>query len=298
MSSTPEPRVPHTHAAIDGSPLAIICGGGSLPFAVADAAAKRGRRPVLFALRGAADPQRVAAYPHHWGFPGQFGRFCRAARAEGCRDVVLIGNLVRPTVWQIRPDFKTLRLLPRLIKLFRGGDNHLLSGIAEIFQEHGFRLLGAHEVAPELLMPVGALGRCQPTPRDRSDIARGLAFLHATGPFDVGQAVVVADQRILTVEAAEGTDEMLARLAELRRKGRIRAPAGVGVLVKAPKPGQDRRVDLPSIGPSTIEGAARAGLAGVAVVAGSAIVAEAERIGASADQARIFVIGVGADGSV
>ena len=144
------------------SPLAVICGGGTLPFAVADAVGKRGRRVVLFAIRGWADPERVAAYPHHWASFGQFGWFCRVAQREGCRDVVLIGSVVRPAIWQIRPDFKTLRLLPRIFGLLRGGDDRLLKGVAAIFEEHGFRLVGAHEIAPDILMPEGPLGRERP----------------------------------------------------------------------------------------------------------------------------------------
>jgi DUF1009 family protein len=112
------------------------------------------------------------------------------------------------------------------------------------------------------------------------------------GPFDVGQAVVVADNRVLAVEAADGTDAMLAHVAELRRSGRIPTPLRRGVLVKAPKPGQDRRIDLPSIGPRTLENAARAGLGGVAVVAGSTVVADPERMPAAADGAGLFVVGV------
>ena len=233
----------------NGSPVAIVCGGGSLPFAVADAAKQRGHRVVLFALRGWADAQRVANYSHYWIRPGQLGRFRRLARRAGCRDVVFIGSLVRPTLAQLWPDYGTIVLVPRLITLFRGGDDHLLSGAADIFEEHGFRLIGAHEIAPEILMPQGRFGAGAPNERDKEDIACGLAFLRATGPFDVGQAVVVADKRVLAVEAAEGTDAMLAHLADLRGSGRIRSLAGVGVLIKAPKPGQDRRVDLPSIGP-------------------------------------------------
>ena len=275
----------------DNGPLAVICGGGALPFAVADAVGKRGRRVVLFAIRGWADPQRVAAYPHHWASFGQFGWFCRVAQREGCRDVVLIGSVVRPAIWKIRPDFKTLRLLPRIVGLLRGGDNRLLKGVAAIFEEHGFRLVGAHEIAPDILMPEGLLGRERPTAGDQADIATALALLEATSPFDVGQAVVVADTRVLAIEAAEGTDRMLARIAELRQGGRI-ADARRGVLVKAAKRGQDRRVDLPSIGPRTVEGAARAGLAGIAVVSGSTIIAEAGLTGAAADRERIFVIGV------
>ena len=274
----------------DDGALAIICGGGTLPFAVADAVTKYGRRVVLFAIRGWADPKRVVDYPHYWAALGQFGAFCRLARREGCQDVVLIGSMVRPAIWQIRPDLKTLRLLPRIFGIFRGGDDYLLKGVAAIFEEHGFRLLGAHAVAPEILMPEGALGREHPTERDNADIAKGLAFLTAASPFDVGQAVVVADARVLAIEAAEGTDSLLERIAQLRQTGRI--ASGRGVLVKAAKRNQDRRLDLPSIGPQTVEGAARAGLAGIAVVAGSTVVAEPAQIGAVADRAGLFVLGL------
>ncbi len=274
----------------DDGALAIICGGGTLPFAVADAVTKYGRRVVLFAIRGWADPKRVVDYPHYWAALGQFGAFCRLARREGCQDVVLIGSMVRPAIWQIRPDLKTLRLLPRIFGIFRGGDDYLLKGVAAIFEEHGFRLLGAHAVAPEILMPEGTLGRERPTERDNADIAKGLAFLTAASPFDVGQAVVVADARVLAIEAAEGTDSLLERIAQLRQTGRI--ASGRGVLVKAAKRNQDRRLDLPSIGPQTVEGAARAGLAGIAVVAGSTVVAEPAQIGAVADRAGLFVLGL------
>ena len=276
----------------DESPLAVVCGGGSLPFAVADAVAKRGRRVVLFGIRGCADPQRVAAYPHYWTSLGQFGSLCRLARREGCRDVVFIGSVMRPSVWRIRPDFKTLRMLPRIVAIFRGGDDHLLTGVAKIFEEHGFRLVGAHEIAPEILMPEGALGGGRPTDRDQADIAKGLALLNATSTFDVGQAAVVADGRVLAVEAAEGTDQMLARIAELRKHGQLATGLGHGVLVKAAKHGQDRRFDLPSIGPLTVEGAAQAGLAGIAVVAGGTVVAEPDRLAQAADRAHLFVVGV------
>lgn len=281
---------------VSEGPLAIIAGGGSLPFAVADAALQRGRRILLFALRGWADPQRVGAYPHHWAFMGEFGRFRRLAWEEGCRDVVFIGAVGRPTLRQLRPDLGTLRLVPQIFRLYKGGDDHLLSGVGRIFEAHGFRLLGAHEVAPEILMPRGALGTRAPGERDRADITQGLALLRATGPFDVGQAVVVADNHVLAIEGAEGTDRMLERVTELRSGGRNRTSAG-GVLVKAPKGSQDRRLDLPSIGPRTVEGIARAGLAGVAVVAGSAIVAEPELIATAADRANVFVVGVSGDGS-
>jgi UDP-2,3-diacylglucosamine hydrolase len=275
------------------APLAIICGAGSLPYTVAEAARRQGRGVVLFALRGWADPALVESYPHHWVRFGQLGGFCRIARREGCRDVVFIGSIVRPSLWQIWPDLATLRMMPRVVRMFRGGDDHLMSGVMKVFEELGFRPVGAHEIAPQILMPEGAVGGLRPSPSHQVDIALGLALLRAIGRFDVGQGTIVADGHVLAVEAAEGTDEMLAQVAELRRKGRIRSSGGV--LVKAPKPGQDRRIDLPTIGPQTVAGAARAGLAGIAVVAGEAIMAEPERVTQAADRERIFIVGVRRD---
>src|ERR1700674_3977812 len=123
-------------AAPDGA-LAIICGGGSLPLAVADAVAGRGRRVVLFAIKGWADPQAVMRYPHHWIAIGQLGRLRRLATEEQCRDVVMIGTLLRPSPWQVRLDLATLRELPRVVEMFRGGDDHLLGVLARIFEDHG-----------------------------------------------------------------------------------------------------------------------------------------------------------------
>jgi len=274
-------------------PLALICGGGSLPLAIADSVSARGRKVLLFPLHGAAKPDDFAQRPHHWLYLGQAGKFRRLARAAGCRDVVFIGSLLRPSLWQIRPDLTALLRLPRIIAAFRGGDDHLLSSIGRLLEQSGFHLVGAHEVAPEILAPEGSLSRRQPSDADHADIALGFDYLRATGSFDVGQAVVVCGRRVLAVEAAEGTDQMLLRVAELRKSGRVRS--GTGVLVKAPKPNQDRRFDLPSVGPQTVSGAERAGLAGIAVAAGATIVAEPERVVAEADRANMFVIAMRAE---
>lgn len=278
-------------------PIGIVCGGGAIPFAVADAVARRGRKPVLFAIEKYADPQRVAGYAHHWVAVGKFGLLRRLLQESGCRDVVLIGQLVRPRLSDFRLDWLTVRTLPRIASALRGGDNHLLSAVGRIFEDHGFRIVAAHEAAPEILMPECVLGRYEPNERDRADIARGLAVLNAIGPFDVGQAAVVADNHVLAIEGVEGTDLLLERVAGLRRLGRIRTPERIGVIVKAPKRGQDVRFDLPSIGPKMVEGAAAAGLAGIAVVAGASIIAEPERLAELADRAKLFVAGVRPDGS-
>jgi UDP-2,3-diacylglucosamine hydrolase len=284
-------------ADAEHGPIAIVCGGGSFPGAVAEAIKRRGREPVMFALKGWADPAIIARYRHHWIPIGQAGRFLRLAKAEQCRDMLFIGSLQRIPVNQIRLDWLTIRMIPRVAAGFRGGDDKLLSAVASVAEYGGMRVIGLHEVAPEVFLPAGVLGRHRPGERDEGDIAVGMKLIATLGPFDVGQAAVVADNHVLAVEAAEGTDNMLARIAELRAQRRLATPPGVGVLVKAAKPGQDRRFDLPSIGPRTIENAARAGLAGVAVAAGSTIVTDAAAVIALADREKIFIAGVGEDGT-
>ena len=276
-------------------PLALICGGGSLPLAVADYVSARGRQVLLFPVQGIARPEDYARRPHTWVHVAQFGTIARVARAAGSRELAMIGSMVRPSLWQVRLDLTTLKLLPRIAAAFRGGDDHILSSAARLIEEQGFHVVGAHEVAPEILVPEGTLAATHPSERDKADIALALDYLHATGGFDVGQAVVVTGKHVQAVEAAEGTDQMLERVAELRASGRIRTPIGSGVLVKAPKHGQDLRFDMPSIGPLTVDGAARAGLAGIAVVSGSTVIADPEQLVAAADRAKIFVVGTRAE---
>jgi DUF1009 family protein len=283
---------PAPSAAPVGEPIAIICGGGSFPGAIAEAVVRRGRRPVMFGIRGWADPKVIERYAYHWIALGQAGRFFRLARAEQCREVLFIGTLLRPPLKHIRLDWQSIWLMPRVVRFFRGGDDRLLSGLASLMEEGGLRVVGIKEAAPEIIVPTGVLGRWQPSERDRADVAYALKLIATLGPFDVGQAAVVADNHVLAVEAAEGTDNLLTRIADLRQQGRVVTPPGVGVLVKAPKAGQDHRFDLPAIGPRTIENVARAGLAGLAVAAGSTVVAEPDAVVAAADRAKIFFAGV------
>ncbi|MCA1453246.1 UDP-2,3-diacylglucosamine diphosphatase LpxI [Bradyrhizobium sp. BRP22] len=274
------------------SPVGVIAGGGAMPFAVAESLAKRGIAPVLFALRGACDPIRVEGFHHRWISVGQLGRATKLFREEGCRDLIFIGTLMRPALSEIRLDLKTLRVLGNVIRAFRGGDDHLLSGVGRILEQDGFRMVGIKDVAPDLLMPEGCITRATPADSASADIARGRRVLAALGPFDIGQAAVVIDGHVVAVEDIEGTDGLLARVARLRADGRIRAPSGRGVLVKAPKSGQDLRYDLPTVGPRTVEGAARAGLAGIAVIAGNTLAAEPQAMIEAADAKRLFVVGL------
>ena len=282
-----------TSAASDiSSPVGVIAGGGAMPFAVADSLVARGIAPVLFALRGSCDPDRVGRFRHHWISVGQLGRATKLFRSEGCRDLIFIGTLLRPALSEIRLDWGTVRVLGGVWAAFRGGDNHLLSGIGRILEQDGFRMVGIRDVAPDVLMPQGNIARAAPDSVALADIAKGREVLGALGPFDIGQAVVVIDGHVVAVEDIEGTDGLLARVARLREAGRIRAKSGRGVLVKAPKSGQDLRYDLPTVGARTVEGAAKARLAGIAVIAGHTIAADAQAMIAAADSAGLFVQGL------
>ena len=282
-----------TNGALEiSSPVGLIAGGGVMPFAVADSLIARGIDPVLFALKGACDPVAVGRFRHHWISVGQAGRAMKLFRAENCRDLVFIGTLVRPALSEIRLDWVTLRLMGRVWAAFRGGDDHLLSGIGRIFEQDGFRMVGIKDVAPDLLMPEGCLTRTAPDEDAADDIAKGRDVLRALSPFDIGQAAVVIDGHVVGVEDIEGTDGLLARIARLRQEGRIRARVSRGVLVKAPKSGQDLRFDLPTIGPRTVEGSSAAKIAGIAVVAGNSIVVDPQAMIEAADAAVLFVTGL------
>jgi DUF1009 family protein len=275
--------------AAKNAPVAIICGGGAFPGAVADAVSKRGRPVYLYLLRGFAD-KSLERYPHEWIKLGSAAKYLAAGRKHGAKEVVIIGSAVRPRLSQVGFDWKSLSLLPRLAKLYLGGDNNLLSGIGTIFEEHELKLRGAHEVAPELLMPAGLATNLKPGAIELQDIETGRQLLHAIDRFDVGQAVVVAGRRVIAIEGAEGTAGLLARVSDMRKSGQLRLAPREGVLVKLPKPTQDRRIDLPAIGEETINQAKAAGLAGIAVEAGGSLVLNAQKFIEAAEAAGLFVV--------
>lgn len=276
-------------AKISG-PLGIIAGSGVLPCVVADAAAARGLPLHVVGISGEAS-DAIERYPHTWIRWGEVGKLFSALNKHGCRDLVIIGAVTRPDVANVRLDLGAIKNLPFLVSLGMGGDDHLLSSVVRFLEGKGYRVHGAHEVAPELLAGEGVLGKHTPSAENRADLALGFEVVRALGALDVGQAAVVAKGHVVAVEAAEGTDAMLERCAELRRSGRARARGLVGVLVKAPKPGQEQRVDLPTIGPETVTRAAAASLAGIALAAGQVLMAERDAVIETADRHGLFLIG-------
>ncbi|HVY14924.1 MAG TPA: UDP-2,3-diacylglucosamine diphosphatase LpxI [Rhodopila sp.] len=277
---------PRADPPADPPALGIIAGGGPLPGRVAAAARAAGRPVFILGLEGFADPAVLAPFPHLINRIGAAGKTLQSLRAHGCRDLVMIGPVRRPSLLDLRPDVEGTRILARIGRAAFAGDDGLLSAVIRVLGEEGFRVIGAHEVLRETLAPPGLLTRAAPDALAKADIDRGVAVLRMLGPADIGQACVVQQGLVLAVEAVEGTDAMLARAGALRRDG-----AG-GVLVKLCKPGQDRRADLPTIGPDTVRNAAAAGLRGVAFEADATILAEREASLAAADAAGLFLLGL------
>ncbi|HET8995409.1 MAG TPA: UDP-2,3-diacylglucosamine diphosphatase LpxI [Acetobacteraceae bacterium] len=266
--------------------LGILAGGGTLPAQVARAARAAGRDVFIVGLDGFAERAVLAEWPHEIIRMGAAGRILATLRAHDCQDIVLIGPVRRPSLLDMRPDAEGARILARVGRAAFAGDDGLLAAVIRVLGEEGFQVIGAHEVLRAPLAPGGVLTRVAPDAQALADIARGVAVVRALGRVDVGQGCVVQQGIVLAVEAAEGTDAMLARVAPLRRDG----PGGV--LVKLVKPGQDRRADLPTVGPQTVRCAAAAGLRGVAFEAGGTILAESEATIAAADAAGLFLLGL------
>jgi UDP-2,3-diacylglucosamine hydrolase len=272
-----------------GPALGILAGGGRLPGQVAAAAHAAGRSVFIVGLEGFADPAVLAPWPHRMLRMFAVGQILAALRAHGCEDLVLIGPVRRPSLLDLRPDAEGARMLARIGRAAFAGDDGLLAAVVKIFGEEGFRVLGAHEILNEALGPVGLLSKAAPDAVAMGDIRRGIAVVRALGAVDVGQGCVVQQGVVLAVEAAEGTDAMLGRCGALARPGRG------GVLVKLVKPGQDRRADLPTIGPDTVRAAGEAGLRGVAFEAGGTILADRDAAVAAADSAGLFLLGLDQD---
>ncbi len=273
--------------------VAILAGGGDLPLMIADSVQRRGGQVEIVAIQGEAD-QAVTAYPHTWVNLGQVTRMLRAlqgpANWTGPNAMVIAGAVTRPDLMKIRPDFGLIRVAAQILRLINaGGDDALLTNAIRIFERQGLTVVGVHDVAPELLIGSGVLGRIEPDALAERDLAVAGQLLASLGGLDIGQAIVVADGQVLAIEGAEGTDRMLARLARL-------PPRTNAVLLKAPKPRQERRVDLPTIGLRTVSAAKAAGVRGIAVVAGASIGLQRAEMIVAADAEAMFVTGLAASG--
>ncbi|WP_292229975.1 UDP-2,3-diacylglucosamine diphosphatase LpxI [Brevundimonas sp.] len=270
--------------------LGLIAGGGDLPAAVAARCDAEGREVFVVRLAGFADPHLVRWPGAEFGM-AQIGAILKALKSEGCAAVCLAGIVNRPDFKTLKPDLKGASLLPGIIAAATKGDDALLRKILSVFEAEGFAVEGADDILGGETLPNGALGRVSPTPEQLSDLKKALHVAEKSGELDIGQGAVVVDGLVLAVEAQEGTDAMLSRVAGLPADLRGSADERKGALGKAPKPIQDLRVDMPVIGPRTVELAAAAGLAGIGGVSGRLILIDRNAIIEAADRLGLFVWG-------
>jgi len=273
-------------------PLGLIAGGGALPRAVAQAAKNAGRAVFVVPLVGSVTDDWINGFPHEFLSPGEPGRIIKALKSHGVQEVLLCGRVDRPKFAEMKLDAKGILLLPKAIAAAKKGDDSLLRFIVGICEDEGLTAISVADAAPALVAQEGALGRHAPNAEHRADIERAFKIVHALGALDVGQAAVVCEGLPLAVEAAEGTDAMLARIPHLRESLRGTADKKRGVLAKALKPLQDAKTDMPVVGVETVRNAAAAFLSGIAVEAGAALILDKQAVAAEADRLGLFVVGV------
>ena len=256
---------------------------------LADNCQARGIAFHLICLRGMAE-EALAIHPGDTVSIAEAGKIFRILHEQSCDAVVMAGLVRRPDFRALKPDWRGAAMLPKLARAASKGDGAILAALVDLFEADGFLVIGAEEILSDSTGGPGALGKCTPTDSDRNDISKARDIVRALGPFDIGQGAVVADGQVLGIEAIEGTDELLMRCTGLR--DRLTRDGRFGVLVKIPKPGQELRVDLPTIGPRTVENAIAAGLNGIAYAAGQALIVDQAETIALADANEIFLYGL------
>lgn len=271
--------------------LGLIAGAGELPVAIADGTDEE---IYVVRLKGLADPALEGCPGGEFSL-GQLGGVIEALKSAGVARVMFAGYVDRPDFSTLKPDWRGARALPRIIAAATRGDDALLRAVLAEFEREGFEIVPVESALETLLAEPVLLTGTEPRETDKTDIETAIAAARAIGALDIGQAAVACDGLVLAVEAQEGTDAMLRRVAGLPSRLRGSADQPRGVLAKAPKPVQDRRVDLPAIGVQTVQSAAAAGLAGIAVEAGGALIINKAAVAAAADAAGIFVMGVAPD---
>lgn len=266
--------------------LGIIAGGGELPAELVLWCQSKNYPYFVLAMKSNADEKffnkNIAC---EWIRIGQAGTGFKRFKEEGVQDVVLIGTIKRPTLAELIPDMRTAAFFAKL-GARAIGDDGILRALVKELEEEGMRVVGIHEVMPELLAKEGVLTKKHPDKEDEEDIRRGVEVASTLGRLDVGQSVVVQQGLVLGLEGIEGTDKLVIRSKDYVRKGK--AP----VLVKLRKPQQDMRVDLPTIGTRTVENAYKSGFKGIAVHAGNTLIVNEPEVIKLANKYGLFLIGI------
>ncbi|MEM6652648.1 MAG: UDP-2,3-diacylglucosamine diphosphatase LpxI [Pseudomonadota bacterium] len=272
------------------APLGIIAGLGELPVQVAQAATARGDGVYVVRLKGFEEPA-LKTYPGQTVGLAELGKTFKAFKSAGCRQVCFAGIVKRPDFQALKPDLKGLKLLPKAIAAARQGDDALLRFMIGAFEDEGFEVIGADQAARSLTVEAGLVAGPSPSLEEMEDLKKAAQIATEMGRLDVGQGAIVARGLVLCVEAQEGTDEMLARCAQLPEAIRGTAAARAGVLVKRPKPQQERRIDLPTLGITTLTRAAEAGLAGIGFETDGALMLNPDQMRQRADELGVFLFG-------
>jgi UDP-2,3-diacylglucosamine hydrolase len=272
--------------------VGIVAGSGLLPLDLAQRLTEAGKRPFIVIMKGEADLSALASYEHEELELENFAALARLLKRHGVTHAVMAGGIGRrPQIGRLRPSLALLALLPKALAALARGDDGVLRSLAGTVEAAGIRIVGAHQLVPDLLAREGPMTRIAPRKTDWRDLDSALAAARAIGALDIGQGAVSIGGRAIALEGIEGTDGMLERVASLRTHGRL-AGKTRGVLVKCAKPGQELRLDLPAIGPATIDAAHRAGLAGIGVEAQRSLVLDYAAMVERADALGLFVVGL------
>lgn len=276
--------------ASSNNKIAMIAGRGALPRVLAERLAVRGPGPLIFGVVNEHE-EWIREYDHEILGWGQFGKLFRALEERGVSQILLAGAFTRPAIEITKMDWEAIKTLPQVLGFMIGGDNSLLSGVIKVFEKRGVEVVAAQDIMPELLAPRGALVGRKPNKKANYNMKRASEATQILGQLDIGQAAVAVGGRVVAVEGVEGTDGMLSRIKDLRASGKLTENGKNGVLVKAIKPNQDIRVDLPTVGADTAIMAHEAGLAGIAVHAGHSFILDREEMIQNAKERGLFVFG-------
>jgi DUF1009 family protein len=269
--------------------LGVIAGAGALPGQIIAACRETGREFFVLAFEGSADPDIIGNVPVQWVRMSSLSTALESARREGVSELVLVGKIPRPSVMELMRDIRSAKFMAKVGTRMLGDDNILSAVVRELEEAEGFKVIGPETVLENLLATEGPYGRLAPSADELADIRRGLDVVHQLGRLDIGQAAIIQNGFVIGVEGAEGTDRLIQRCAEF-----VSPDLPGGVLVKAAKPTQDRRIDLPAVGLSTVEYAVEAGLRGIAVETGRALVVDRADMARAADATGIFLCGASA----
>lgn len=273
------------------SPLGMIAGSGNLPVRVAQSVIKQGREVYVIRIKG-FEERELENYPGEVVGIGQVARQIKLLKSANCQDIVFAGIIRRPNFHDIKLDLGGIKILPEVLKVAKHGDDALMSLMIKVFEGEGFRVIGAEQASEGLEMDGGLIAGPEPEQEHLSDLKKAYRVASIIGSQDIGQGCVVCRGLVLAIEAQEGTDSMLERCSTLPEEIRGTNEQRSGVLVKCPKPSQDRRIDLPTIGKTTVIKAEQAGLAGIGVEKDGGLIIDREETLKLAHEKSVFIFGI------